>query len=74
MTVTSGRPPKSALLIAQRIVQDALREGLRAGDTLQPERVMQEQYQTGRGTLRDEDLMRRRMGRVGLSTRRKRLA
>lgn len=47
------RPPKSAMLVAQRIVRDALREGLVAGDLLLPERTMLEKYQTGRGTLRE---------------------
>ena len=47
------RPPKAALLVAQRIVQDALREGRKPGDLLAPERTMLEKYQTGRGTLRE---------------------
>ncbi len=50
---TSTRPPKAALLVAQRIVQDALREGRKPGDLLAPERTMLEKYQTGRGTLRE---------------------
>ncbi|MBM7516489.1 FadR/GntR family transcriptional regulator [Nocardioides nitrophenolicus] len=47
------RPPKAAMLVAQRIVQDALRAGLGEGDLLAPEKVMLEKYQTGRGTLRE---------------------
>ena len=47
------RPPKAAMLVAQRIVQDSLREGLAAGDMLEPERTMLAKYQTGRGTLRE---------------------
>jgi GntR family transcriptional repressor for pyruvate dehydrogenase complex len=47
------RPPKAAMLVAQRIVQDALRDGLTAGDTLLAEKTMLEKYQTGRGTLRE---------------------
>ncbi|WP_205862960.1 FadR/GntR family transcriptional regulator [Planosporangium thailandense] len=47
------RPPKAAMLVAQRIVRDALRENLRPGDLLLPERTMLEKYQTGRGTLRE---------------------
>jgi GntR family transcriptional repressor for pyruvate dehydrogenase complex len=50
---TATRPPKAALLVAQRIVQDALRDGLGPGDLLPPERAMLEKYQTGRGTLRE---------------------
>jgi DNA-binding FadR family transcriptional regulator len=55
MTVNGAaqRPPKAAMLVAQRIVQDAMRDGLKPGDLLEPERTMLEQYQTGRGTLRE---------------------
>jgi DNA-binding FadR family transcriptional regulator len=41
------------MLVAQRIVRDALRENRKPGDLLLPERTMLEQYQTGRGTLRE---------------------
>ncbi|MBI1376616.1 MAG: FCD domain-containing protein [Frankiales bacterium] len=41
------------MLIAQRIVRDITNGGLRQGDVLPPERTMLEQYQTGRGTLRE---------------------
>lgn len=47
------RPPKAAMLVAQRIVRDALRDNLQPGDLLLPERTMLEKYQTGRGTLRE---------------------
>jgi DNA-binding FadR family transcriptional regulator len=47
------RPPKAAMLVAQRIVRDAMRDNLTAGDLLLPERTMLEKYQTGRGTLRE---------------------
>src|SRR5690242_4703258 len=47
------RPPKAAMLVAQRVVRDAHRENLKPGDLLLPERTMLEKYQTGRGTLRD---------------------
>jgi GntR family transcriptional regulator, transcriptional repressor for pyruvate dehydrogenase complex len=47
------RPPKAAMLVAQRILRDALRSGLRSSDLLEPERTMLEKYQTGRGTLRE---------------------
>ena len=47
------RPPKAAMLVAQRILRDALRSGLRTSDLLEPERTMLEKYQTGRGTLRE---------------------
>ena len=41
------------MLVAQRILRDALRSGLRTSDLLEPERTMLEKYQTGRGTLRE---------------------
>ena len=52
MTVVN-RPPKAAMLVAQRIVRDVVRGGLRPGDLLPPERTMLEKYETGRGTLRE---------------------
>ena len=52
MTVGS-RPPKAAMLVAQRIVRDIVPGGLRPGDVLPPERAMLATYETGRGTLRE---------------------
>jgi GntR family transcriptional regulator, transcriptional repressor for pyruvate dehydrogenase complex len=52
--MTNGaRPQKTAMLIAQRIVRDALRDRLRPGDLLPAERLMLERYGIGRGTLRE---------------------
>lgn len=51
--MTGSRPPKAAILVAQRIVRDIVRGGLRPGDVLPPERAMLETYETGRGTLRE---------------------
>lgn len=51
--MTSSRPPKAAMLVAQRIVRDVVRGGMVPGDLLPPERVMLENYETGRGTLRE---------------------
>jgi len=48
-----NRPQKTALLIAQRIVQYIDQNGLGPGDRLPPERVMMEEYSAGRGTLRE---------------------
>jgi GntR family transcriptional repressor for pyruvate dehydrogenase complex len=48
-----ARPQKTALILAQRIVRDVHREGLSPGDKLQSERLMMEQYDVGRGTLRE---------------------
>jgi GntR family transcriptional regulator, transcriptional repressor for pyruvate dehydrogenase complex len=50
---SAPRPHKAAMLVAQRIVRDALRDGLKPGDLLIPEREMLEKYQTGRGTVRE---------------------
>ncbi|MGO1236570.1 FadR/GntR family transcriptional regulator, partial [Microbacterium gubbeenense] len=47
------RPQKTALLVAQQIVADIQQRGNVAGDRLPPEKVMLEQYQIGRGTLRE---------------------
>jgi GntR family transcriptional repressor for pyruvate dehydrogenase complex len=52
-STTPRRPPKAAMLLAQRIVQDAVRDGLGPGDLLESERSMLVKYQTGRGTLRE---------------------
>jgi GntR family transcriptional repressor for pyruvate dehydrogenase complex len=51
--VTGSRPPKAAMLVAQRILRDVARAGLRPGDLLPPERAMLDTYETGRGTLRE---------------------
>jgi GntR family transcriptional regulator, transcriptional repressor for pyruvate dehydrogenase complex len=48
-----SRPPKAAMLVAQRIVRDIVRSGMAPGELLSPERVMLEKYETGRGTLRE---------------------
>jgi GntR family transcriptional regulator, transcriptional repressor for pyruvate dehydrogenase complex len=49
----AARPPKAAMLIAQRIIRDAVSAQLKPGDLLLPERTMLERYQAGRGTLRE---------------------
>jgi GntR family transcriptional repressor for pyruvate dehydrogenase complex len=53
MTVRDRRPPKTAMLVAQRIVRDIIRSHMSPGELLPPERVMLEKYATGRGTLRE---------------------
>jgi DNA-binding FadR family transcriptional regulator len=53
VTIVTSRPPKAAMLVAQRIVRDIVRSGMTPGDLLPPERVMLEKYETGRGTLRE---------------------
>jgi len=52
-TMAGSRPPKAALLVAQRVMRDVVRKGMQPGDLLPPERVMLETYETGRGTLRE---------------------
>ncbi len=49
----SNRPPKAAMLVAQRIIRDIVRGGMQPGELLPPERTMLENYETGRGTLRE---------------------
>jgi len=49
----NGRPPKTAVLAAQRIIRDVVRRGLKPGDFLPPERTMLDIYEVGRGTLRE---------------------
>jgi DNA-binding FadR family transcriptional regulator len=53
MSATPTRPQKTAMLLAQRIVGDINRRGNTVGDRLPPERVMLEEYEVGRGTLRE---------------------
>ena len=48
-----ARAPKTALLVARRIVRDIERMDLGPGDKLPPEKVMFQEYQIGRGTLRE---------------------
>jgi DNA-binding FadR family transcriptional regulator len=47
------RPQKTAMLVAQRIVSDINKRGNTVGDRLPPERLMLEEYNIGRGTLRE---------------------
>jgi GntR family transcriptional regulator, transcriptional repressor for pyruvate dehydrogenase complex len=53
MAPVSTRPQKTAMLVAQRIVADINRRGNAVGDRLPPERVMLDEYDVGRGTLRE---------------------
>ena len=53
MAARDHRPPKTAMLVAQRIVRDIVRSRMSPGELLPPERVMLEKYATGRGTLRE---------------------
>lgn len=51
--MASERPKKTALHVAQRIVADINSRGNKIGDRLPPERIMLEEYDVGRGTLRE---------------------
>jgi GntR family transcriptional repressor for pyruvate dehydrogenase complex len=53
MSISSLRPQKTAMLVAQRIVADINNRGNTVGDRLPPERAMLETYDVGRGTLRE---------------------
>jgi GntR family transcriptional regulator, transcriptional repressor for pyruvate dehydrogenase complex len=53
MATAPLRPQKTAMLVAQRIVADISRRGKTVGDRLSPERVMLDEYDVGRGTLRE---------------------
>jgi GntR family transcriptional repressor for pyruvate dehydrogenase complex len=53
MTASPLRPQKTAMLLAQRIVADIHTRGNTVGDRLPPERLMLEEYEVGRGTLRE---------------------
>jgi GntR family transcriptional repressor for pyruvate dehydrogenase complex len=48
-----NRAPKAAVIVAQKIIGDAVRDGLKPGDPLPPERPMLERYESARGTLRE---------------------
>ncbi|MDR7303926.1 FadR/GntR family transcriptional regulator [Haloactinomyces albus] len=50
---TSNKRTKTAVFVAQRIVRDIGRDLLAPGDLLPPERTMLENYDVGRGTLRE---------------------
>jgi DNA-binding FadR family transcriptional regulator len=52
-TSRSPKRPKTAMLLAQRIVRDIVESGLGDGATLPPERQMLLDYEVGRGTLRE---------------------
>src|ERR1700722_6058921 len=53
MNGVRARPQKTAMLVAERIIRDTVRGGLKPGDLLPPERTMLDKYDTGRGTLRE---------------------
>jgi GntR family transcriptional repressor for pyruvate dehydrogenase complex len=49
----SNKPKKTAILVAQRIVDEIVDEDLQPGAALLPERVMLPRYEVARGTLRE---------------------
>src|SRR3954468_22441547 len=52
-TPLRDRRQKTAMIIARRIVDDVRRGGYSVGDRLPAEKQMLEDYQVGRGTLRE---------------------
>ena len=50
---TSNKPKKTAILVAQRIVDEIVDQDLQPGAPLLPERVMLPRYEVARGTLRE---------------------
>jgi GntR family transcriptional repressor for pyruvate dehydrogenase complex len=50
---SSNKPKKTAILVAQRIVDEIVDQGLEPGAALLPERVMLPRYEVARGTLRE---------------------
>jgi GntR family transcriptional regulator, transcriptional repressor for pyruvate dehydrogenase complex len=52
-SLITGRPQKTAMIVAQRIVNEIQMNKLGAGAKLPSERVMLEEYAVGRGTLRE---------------------
>lgn len=50
---TSNKPKKTAILVAQRIVDEIVDQDLQPGSALLPERVMLPRYEVARGTLRE---------------------
>ena len=53
MVYPNSRPTKTAIIVSQRIIGDVVRNNLKPGASLPPERTMTEEYQIGRGTLRE---------------------
>lgn len=51
--MSTSRPQKTAIIVAQRLVADINERGNQAGDRLPPERTMLDEYGVGRGTLRE---------------------
>lgn len=52
-SVVRSRPRKTATIIAAQIVDRITDEGLRTGHVLPPERLLMEEYDVGRGTMRE---------------------
>lgn len=63
---TLNRPPKAAVIVAQRIVRDISRDGLGVGDSLPPEHLMLQRYGMSRTTLREALRLLEFEGIVGL--------
>jgi GntR family transcriptional regulator, transcriptional repressor for pyruvate dehydrogenase complex len=52
-SVARSRPRKTAIIVAASIVDRITDGGLQPGEVLPPERVLMEEYEVGRGTMRE---------------------
>jgi GntR family transcriptional regulator, transcriptional repressor for pyruvate dehydrogenase complex len=62
------KPKKTAILVAQRIVDEILEQELEAGAALLPERVMLPRYGVARGTLREALRILETYGLISIKT------
>jgi DNA-binding FadR family transcriptional regulator len=53
VATATPKPPKAAVLVAQQVVDEIVRNGLEPGDMLEREKEMIAQYAVGRATLRE---------------------
>jgi GntR family transcriptional regulator, transcriptional repressor for pyruvate dehydrogenase complex len=65
---SSNKPKKTAILVAQRIVDEILDQELEAGSALLPERVMLPRYGVARGTLREALRILETYGLISIKT------
>jgi GntR family transcriptional regulator, transcriptional repressor for pyruvate dehydrogenase complex len=65
---SNNKPKKTAILVAQRIVDEILEQELEAGAALLPERVMLPRYGVARGTLREALRILETYGLISIKT------
>ncbi len=64
----SNKPKKTAILVAQRIVDEIIDQDLEPGAPLLPERVMLPRYEVARGTLRESLRILETYGLISIKT------